>query len=484
MKIIIKNVVITVIIASLILTSTIVSNHITAMRVSAEVADNHTLDINLYKADLYAKRGSICHTTISRMLTQQTPAEKLASTSNDRKLSQALTLWKGAHFVSNPSQITADITDEKSYYESMILSTFITETKDEQYLIQFTSELTKETKNIISEVKDILKAAGYSDDVINGDISKLDITSRNEVEKAVKDTLANAYSDFVTEQELLDFMSDAFKYVNSVKDAIYRIINYTKFCKMSDSMKAVLNSMYDKCPTDDIALQAAFKETSMSMNSFNDGLFGAICSSSEDVAVEFIGSIMDTAWGNVITKIPVFAGYKVGTFIGDAVTNTLFATKDIAGNYLRMKSFKNFIYLSKSVVKDFQNDYVNDRTRANAANYFAAVDVLYESAYLSCDYAAKYVKGIEETAGFGNAKNLIKRVFAYIKKKNIKKTYDQIINDIKYSYENDYKSLNKNYLTTLHSEHPSIYRYYELHGQNDGIYDEDMKITNLLKLRT
>ncbi|MBQ6844949.1 MAG: leucine-rich repeat protein, partial [Agathobacter sp.] len=425
---------------------------------AAESNQVYVGDFNLYtyRADLYLETDSTFNKTIQNMMTSTTPSELIVEQLNSKaSFQKAVNIWKGVHYVTSPSEIAKGGIDEKGYYTAIILSVLKAQTESEHFIFDVTKAIHSNTNKILSNTKKLIKE---SDEIL------LDTFHRNQIINTFtieEQSIIRAYfeGEFKETHPILNKFSTVssdlaaiFNAVDTLGEAVELMESYVQMLEMSENMKAVLMELYNQCPNSNAMLKEALYETALSTENLENAFCATFLNTAGAQTVEVLGVLIDEGWETLIKLNPYakafMVGAEVGTWLGDTVCNTLFSTDKTIEQYEKMKCLCEFTDLLKVTVVNMGNAYLNDKTTERAANYFAAIDVLFSAKILGCDFANNYAEILYEDATLG---------WVGIAKVE----YEEYVGSVKLikGYYGDNKdSLVRGYLIELECDYPEIYQ--------------------------
>lgn len=426
--------------------------------VSAEEDEVYVGDFNLYeyRADLYLN-DSVFQNSISYLLTCEYPSKNLVDyANNETSLPEAAAAWKAVHFATSPSEIANGGIDAKGYYTAIILSIFKAQSDNSDVISDCVEKVNSDTNKILSNMKKWVKES---------DQIELDKISRNQIISTISpedQKLIRTYlsSEFKNNHPVLDNASTIssdiatiFSMVDTLGEAIELMESYIQIYEMADGMKAVLLDMYEHCPSDNVNLQSALYEATLSSENLNGALSATIINTAGKETVNVVGTLLDEGWSALIKSNPYagafMIGAEVGTWLGDTICNTLFSTDKTVEQYYKMMCLDDVMSLLRGTVKNMGNTYLNNKSTVNAENYFASIDALFSGLYLSCDFAKEYAEIL-----YGDA--TLTKLWADICKVDYK-GFLASVQDIKNIYQSDEKSLINLYKNDLEADYPDIY---------------------------
>lgn len=424
-----------------------------------------SFDLNIYRANEYLKKGSVCNNIIKNILKDDNlPSQVIVRELNSKNFEKAVTQWELAHWVDkSPYEIVQGEIDKKGYYEAILLSIFISESQMDNSLFDMGKTVSAETNQVLSSVKSWVKKSdeiGMHTIEGNQKISKLTTSQKKSLKKYLSDTFKKQHPLLDKSEDVAGVFNDVFSSVDTVYDAVNKMAYYTNVCEISNQSKNLIRLMYKDCPKSNLAMKEALRELEVSLDEFNSGVKDEIQAVMIDQSSEVLSALADAGWEKVININPYVAAFsfggKIGTKIGDNICNTLFSTDKTIEQYEKMKCLGEFYSLLSSSAQKLGKIYSKKKTTENAKNYIAAIDALFSTANMSCNFGTEYANILYKDAALG-----------WIAISN--HSYSKFLSEVKSiqkTYLNEQKSLVKNFLVSLKEDYPSIYKTIIL-GQNN-----------------
>lgn len=414
-------------------------------------------DLSKYRANVYLKKGSVCNNIIKNLLKDDTlPSQVIVRDVNSKGFKTSVSAWEAAHLLEkSPYEIAQGEIDKKGYYEAILLSIFISESKMDNSLWDMGKTVTAETNQILSTTKSWVKKSdeiGMKTLEGNQKISKLSSKQKKELKNHLKEIFRKQHPALSKSGDIAEVFNEVFSSVDTVYDAVNKMAYYTNACELSNQTKNLIQLMYQDCPKSNPVMKEALRELKVSLDEFNSGVKAEIQSVAIDQASKVLSTLADAGWEKVINANPYVAAFsfggKVGTKIGDSICNTLFSTDKTIEQYEKMKCLGEFHTLLSLSTQKLGKTYLKNRTSVNAENYFAAIDALFATANLSCKFGVEYADILYQDAALG---------WTAISNKS----YTKFLSDIKLiqkTYADEQKSLVRNYLASLKVDYPAIYK--------------------------
>lgn len=421
-------------------------------------------DPDIYRAS-YLYDNEAMSANIYSYLSGETPSEKICS---DKELVAVAKEWKFLQdllgTIDDPSNILDKPLEKKDMYEAIIFDLFESSSSlsvplEEQY---------KEVNKLVSIIKKEYETA------YNIKISE-DADGLKNLTASQKKNLLEVQKKVLEEDKgikiagAMSKVSNAINYFDDVKDWVEYTQNCANIVSQGESYINILEYMCENCPQDNPDLKAALKEvryvTNNSLLDMESKMsIRAIGVIGKD-AVQFgIGEIWDGAKESLYSSNPYFAlyeaAYKGATFVSNAVWNT----DSTAESILKMAAVQDIRPLLRKAEKEYSDAFSSSRSKENAENYLALIDIYFRHMENDCKAAYDFGKTISAE------KNKATEFVSLFGKDNIETSLANI-KSIENSYKNVHTSTKTLWVEGLSADYPERYKYYA-----DQIYDEEGKV--------
>ena len=196
-------------------------------------------DLDVYRANEYLKKGSVCNKIIKNLMKDNNlPSQVIVKALDSKKFGRTVIEWELAHLADkSPVEIAQGELDKKGYYEAILLSIFISESKMDNSLFDMGKTVSAETNQILSSVKSwVKKTDEIGMDTISGNqkISKMTANQKKKLEKQMSDLFEKQHPLLVKSGEIAEIFNDVFAAADTVYDAINKMAYYTNACELSN----------------------------------------------------------------------------------------------------------------------------------------------------------------------------------------------------------------------------------------------------------
>lgn len=414
--------------------------------------DNFVFD--LYRANLYLETGSVCNNSITYLKCFDLPSARIVSLlDNNETFQDSVVGWKAANMVVDTSEITSELLDQKGYYEAIIFSAFLAEQQDEKNIGDIAEQISAETNQCVSSVEKWAKTESdlnITESLMECNWASLTIGEQQKINEKLSLEFMKKYpylDDISMVSDVIDVLCET---TSTLYDAIMDMASYFQILQISENMKNVINIMYEQCPNG--ILKSALFEVSSAMRSVNMALDVSIYNVTEQGVTKVIGKALGDFMYAAISVCPYskafMVGAEIGTFIGKSVSNTLFSTDKTIEMYEKMRCLGEFSDCIKQAIETMEEVYTSNKTIENANNYFASLDVYYQVADMSCDFAKNYGEVIYEDA-------LVGKVMGNTESYD---EYCQSIDFIKSTECSEHQQLLELVYASLEGKYPAIYQ--------------------------
>ncbi|MBR1629540.1 MAG: leucine-rich repeat protein [Lachnospiraceae bacterium] len=437
-----------------------------------------------YRADLYSGNIELgydnpCQKLVGYILDAEhsaNPAVEIVKVGrdNDKKfsLSESVEAWKKAHYVTDLGKITEGKIDEIGYYEGIILGIFSSEFKADNVGLDIEKQSIGESNRIISKVKTFVSGWDDADKKVldkGTKLSELTSDQKAKLKDCIKNDFETAHPKLSKSADFVDDLNTIVESFDTLYSALEQMANYVSVCEMGESKKAMLQKMCEKCPYG--SMKTALKDIVKCFDSYSDGARSSMMASIRDVSVNTCGELLDCSYEALVNSNPYskafMVGAKIGTFLGDTVNESLFNTKDIAEQYIKMECLIEFENLAREAAKDLEQTYRNAPTTANAENYFESIDTLLSTAILGCEYAKKFADSVCKDSTVGAIE-----MWMSAAKRSSYEQFIQAADELKMRSENRREDLLQNFLAILEVEYPEIFKI--LIGEQDVVHIKEI----------
>ena len=200
-------------------------------------------DLSIYRADNYLKNDCPSDRMIKDMMRFSYPSQTLVDDLNKSSFQKKVDQWKKVHMVTKPSNGVKDQLDEKGYYEAIILSVFVSQTDNKNYMLDCSKKVSSEVNATFKAMKKVMEE---SDKVEMSKISKNQILShmtsaqQEEIRNSFGGEFAKNHPDIDDGEFLSDNLKIYFESASTLEKAIERLCTYTQLCELSQQQIAVL----------------------------------------------------------------------------------------------------------------------------------------------------------------------------------------------------------------------------------------------------
>lgn len=367
--------------------------------------DRYEFQIDVYRAKYLtnSETGSIMEDTYIDITS--TPCKILYDAGQENGLDNAVAAWDAVmnslDVVDNPASIADYTFEEKDMYEAIIMSLFESSV-DYKIMGYINGEITKQSKNLFSQLTSLMKNK-YNFDLLDGtNLKKLTDKQRQEVADDMAEYFKNDYQNAAIVSKGVGFISDALKYANDFQSLCEKVSAYYNIMCLSDSMKQVMQDMYNECPADNLALKQALKDCINIMNSGDDEftqkmLVNLMGLTGKNVAQAGINEY----WNSVKTTFgvahPAAFAFQVAYSAGKYITQVCFNADAIAEKYCNIVALMNVETLLDSIYTKTKTNFQHSSTQGNAKLYNSIVDVMFNMKDTDCKYAIAYVDAIDSS---------------------------------------------------------------------------------------
>lgn len=421
--------------------------------------EKYVFEFNKYRAN-YLINTWRCETMENDLDFDNSPSRQLYNAGKEAGLDGAAGAWNvfmdtlGA--IDNPSSILDYAFEEKDMYEAIIMSMFESSV-DYKIIDCLNSDITKQTKDLFSNMTSIMKSK-YNFDLLDGtDLTRLTEKQRKEVASDMTDYFKNDYPSAATISQGVSFISKAMEYEKDFRVLCEKISSYYNILRLSDSMKQIMQDMYDNCPSDNLALKQALKDCIGVMNSSDDEfsqrmIANLIALTGKNVAQAGLDEFWKEVKSSFSVAHPAAFAFQAAYTAGKYITQVCFNSDQIAEKFFKIEALVNTEKVMQSVYNKEKSDFLNTQSEYNAEIYNSAIDTMFNMYDTDCDYAYAFVDAVDSG------------IFSKISSALGDKTNEEIkkqIKSIQSSTSVFHESVLTDWITGLYDDFPSKYEYYE-----------------------
>ncbi len=438
-------------------------------RCGANIVTVTPSDINVFCENMYRADRLLCTGTpeaeqLAWLTNVETPCGMMRSVLADTGFADTAAAWKTLttiwDAVDDPSSLAETLSfSEKDMYSAIILNA-LSASVEIGYADQC-KEITALSKATTSSIADLMYSAYNLDILSKQSFQALPPDRQAKLIEMIPETFEKVKQpDLTSINKVLSNWDMLFKSADCLETLIERICTYYKFCEMSESMKVVLEDLYDTAVKNGAKreLQLAIKDC---INIFNV----ASADMEELLFTEYFVTIggrfglslcFDKLWDCVKAKASValphlavlLAAYKGGKLI----SNLLFSSDSLVEHYYTMLATLEFESLAKETFNSMKQAYLNDKNEDTAAALLSATDLLYTLFAEDCDKAYAYCDTVD---------NAVASKIAHIWNKSDYSEVKADIQETKNSSENMHFMFGITWIIYLQEDYPLQYELYK-----------------------
>lgn len=429
--------------------------------------EKYVFEINKYRANHITNSdlGNDIENTYFNL--SKSPSQQLRKAGRECGMDGATTAWNvfmdSLDAVDNPSKIMDYAFEEKDMYEAIIMSMFETSV-DVKILDCINSDIAKDTKELLSTVISLEKNK-YNFDLLKGtNLKKLSDKQRREVASDMAEYFKNDFKNAAALSKGISFISEAMKYVSDVQSLCEKVSAYFNILSLSDSMKHIMQDMYNECPSDNPALKQALKDCIEVMNSGDDEFMQKLMVNFAGFAGKNVAqAAFDKFWDNVKTSFsvahPAAYVFKATYEANKYVVKVCWNSDELQEKYCKIIALVNTENVLKDVYNSAKNNFKSSQTEQKAAVYNSAIDIMFNMLDTDCKYATAFADALDDSLA-GKISNALGDTTTEDFKKQIKS-----IQDSTYSF---YETVLTHWIGELQLEGNERYKEY-LHLVDESI---------------
>ena len=298
-----------------------------------------------------------------------------------------LNAWKLYTF--DPSNIVSDMLDEKGYYETALFAILKATLEDDKFIDTL---LSSTNKQVLSFSKAMMETLDLTD-LAQCDLSHPQIA--DVAKQVVETTWHSAAGDVLgVANEILSCSKDVVDYFN-------RMASYMTLLRLSDDIKACIDDLYERCPSDTPMKIALFEMQAACQNEF--GAAGvALTETGFTLGKIAFNALVDDLFKMLVGSTnPYIAALLIGQTAGKAISNIFFSTDKINEQYYVMRAVVEIENLMRKSVVGLKSNYNRENTTFSAQTYLSSIDLLFLT-YLEGNSIANEFVGVAFGNGFAS----------------------------------------------------------------------------------
>lgn len=189
--------------------------------------------------------------------------------------------------------------------------------------------------------------------------------------------------------------------VDNIEAYVGKVAQSLAMANLCESMKTVVRTMYDNCPSSNYSMKLALAECVEIMDSKTEQFIAkmivdGVAVGGENAAKYLVGKMWDDVKASLNAGFPaldiILAGYKAGKFI----SNSLFNTDASIEQYHKMLAIREYETLLNETWQTLNNLYITESNEKNAAAYLSALDLIFAFRDQDCINAYEFVDTLDQ----------------------------------------------------------------------------------------
>lgn len=449
-----------------------------------EIAD---FNEHIYRADYMSSNKYDLGATVERVyIDNVTPCQELYRAAQECGMDSAATAWSAVmdtlNAVDRPSSLLDYVFEEKDMYKAIIMNMFESSV-DYRVMGYVNNKVTEIGLETASTVSNAMKSL-YNYDVLNkSNFKNLSEPKRTVLIKQVEDNFRENHVGANVVSKVSKFAKTAIKQASDLQSLCESISMYYNITQLSDSMKEIMQDMYDSCPPDNTALRTALLECIAVVNEGELAFAASMAAYSTFAVGQNVAQFgIDKLWSGVQTAFemshPAAAMFKAAYKSGKLITTVMFNSDEIQEKYCQLIAVNEVEAVIHEVYYKIKADYLDSRTFKNAIKFNNMFDVIFNLYKTDCDYALEYTGAIDSSVmgklsaamgdetieDFNRTVNNMRDASCNV--------YDQVLTSWIYQLETEDVSLFNEYRIILESSGAQAFKTYEVNCPVDVyIYD-------------
>ncbi len=442
-----------------------------AEQIPEEPNESDEFNMNIYRANFLVDDNYPATKGLNYDMIGKTPSEIFISAAQENGLQYAVMAWEAVtatlDAVDSPSSLIDFTMEEKDLYSAVIFD--LLQVSVESDIASSCQDAIKDAKKVSSKVKSWMQESFNLDVAKKENFNTMTYEQKQSlISKTEKDFKKQYDKDLNSINEVLSNISNVLEAADCIETYMENVATMCELAKISDSMKIVLNEMYNNCPESKKALKSALRDCVSIINASSDQFIGKIITcTGMYVGQQAVKFGIDELWDGIKKQINfsnptlfiLTECYKVDKYI----VNELFNTDAISEQYMNMLAVTDVKDLIIKVLQFSKSKYKNNPLEDNAKAYLSAIDFFYAGLDYNCKSAYKFVDAVDDA--------LISQIAALLGGNNneeVKKS----IKSIQQTYYSNYAiSILSSWINELDVDYPNsgLYEKYE------SLLDENYK---------
>ncbi len=389
------------------------------------LVDSYTFQVDIYRADyvITEHKKTMEDTYICSDIT---PSRELYRAGQKNGLDDTITAWNTLmdtlNTVDKPSSIIDYAFEEKDMYSAIIMDV-LESSVNYEVMETIDNEIVREVRENVGFITSTLSES-YNIFIGDADFVKgLTEQQKMEYEQLIKSSYKEEMKVASKAGDITKIVNYGVNYGKDLETICETIATYNNVRDLSDSMKWILQEMYNKCPNDNSALKAALRDCIAVIKSGDAAFAIGMAAYSVGVAGKDAAQFgVNKLWGGIKASFkiahPAASYFQVAYSAGKYISNTIFGADDIAEKYCKIIAMVDVDDLLRDVYYETKNAYIADSTEENARRYNAIVDVMFELREADCECSLEYIKSIDSSLagsiaailGYTNGAKLAERI--------------------------------------------------------------------------
>ncbi|MCD7982237.1 MAG: hypothetical protein LUF32_08015, partial [Clostridiales bacterium] len=429
-------------------------------------------NLNIYRTEKLLDDTIPLGSSMSAVLSQTTPCALYVSALQDAGFESYTSAWNTLTAVFDTADNLSTLYDlaveESDIYSAVILN--VLQAATEYGLVDTYKGTIDEFSSCLSEIVTLLKLEYNIDFLCSYDFNQFTDEELETLQNVTEEVFKSQYADITLLNEIFSNIGKACDIADDIETYVEKCASIYAILEMDESMVAVVEAMYEECPSSNVYMKFALKDCVNILNSSAEevalellsGAATMIGVEAASVAIDFVWDIVkETALNVGFPEIEILmAGYKTGKFI----SNTLFQTDSTIEQYCRMLAILDVEDLLDDVYDTLLSEYQSEQDSASAAAYLSAIDVIYNARDYDCQCAYTFVDILDDT--------LAAKIGALFDQTEADQrgSIKSSIDSIQRSYTSSHESVLTGWISYLEEDYPDS----GLYEQYYGLFEESL----------
>lgn len=333
----------------------------------------------------------------------ETPSRAFLTGLSDSTFTTAVSAWETMDALqmalNDPTKMIDETVKTQDLYTAMILQCLKVST--ESGVVDALKDQTEIVDTIQKRFTDTVRAYTYFDAIDPSSFASLSPAQKTEINEAMRKQFE--------EECPLTLVNDVFEVFNlgldmfdSLESYIEYVFSGIQLMALTDSMKAVLEEMYDQCPSDHTMLRSALANCIQIMDSGTAEFMAraavrGYASVGWQAAKYYTGGLWDSIYKCAQTSFPAVGYLMAGYDAGKLISNALFNTDATIVAYYNMSIMTEIESVACNAYRSLASNYQSSGSVEDAEALLSCSDFLFQVYDSDCVEAKDFVNALDQS---------------------------------------------------------------------------------------